>query len=61
MPIVTVDLFEGRTRQQREDFAKAVTHAAAEILKAPVEQTWVVFREHVKSYWAMGGKLCDGE
>ncbi len=61
MPMITVDLFEGRTRQQRADFAKAVTQAAVEILKAPEEQTWVVFREHVISYWAMGGKLCDGE
>ncbi len=61
MPIITVDLFEGRSRQQRDQFAKAVTQAAAQILKAPAEQTWVVFREHVKSHWAMGGKLCDGE
>ncbi len=59
MPIITVDLFEGRTRQQREAFAKAVTEAAVDILKAPVDHTWVIFQEHSKSSWAMGGKLCD--
>ena len=59
MPIITVDLFEGRTREQREAFAKAVTEAAVQVLKAPVEHTWVVFRDHPKSHWAMEGKLCD--
>lgn len=59
MPLITVDLFEGRTREQREGFAKAVTEAAARILKAPAEHTWVVFQDHPKSHWAMGGELCD--
>ncbi len=59
MPIVSVDLFEGRTREQREAFAKAVTEAAVQILKAPADHTWVIFRDYEKSHWAMGGKLCD--
>ena len=59
MPIITVDLFEGRSREQREVFAKAVTDAAAQILKAPIDHTWVVFRDHPKTHRAMGGKLCD--
>ena len=59
MPIITVDLFEGRSRDQIAAFSKAVTEAAAQILKAPVDHTWVVFNEHSKSKWAMGGKLCD--
>ena len=59
MPIITVDLFKGRSREQRAAFSKAVTEAAADILKAPVDHTWVVFREHPISFWAMGGTLCD--
>ena len=59
MPIITVDLFEGRTREQREAFAKAVTEAAARDLKAPLDHTWVIFRDHKKTNWAMGGELCD--
>ena len=61
MPIITVDLFEGRSRGQIAAFSKAVTEAATQILKAPLEHTWVVFNEHPKSKWAMGGKLCDAE
>lgn len=59
MPLIKVEMFEGRTRKQRETFAKAVTQAAVEILKAPRDHTWVVFQEYPKSYWAMGGELCD--
>ncbi len=59
MPLITVDMFEGRTREQREQFAKAVTEAAVQHLKAPMDHTWVVFNDHEKSHWAMGGKLCD--
>ena len=61
MPIITVDLFEGRSREQREEFSKAVTEAAVRILKAPLDHTWVIFRDHKKGNWAMGGKLCDGQ
>lgn len=59
MPIISVEMFEGRSRQQREKFARAVTEAAVEHLKAPIDHTWVIFKEHPKSYWAMGGTLCD--
>jgi 4-oxalocrotonate tautomerase len=59
MPMIMVDLFEGRSREQREAFAQAVTRAAVELLKAPLDHTWVVFRDHEKSHWAIGGKLCD--
>lgn len=58
MPVITVEMFEGRTAQQREDFARAVTEAVVKILKAPPEHAWIIFREHPKSHWAIGGKLC---
>lgn len=59
MPVITVELFEGRTRQQREQFVKEVTRAVVEILKAPPEHAWIVFRDVPKDHWAIGGKLCD--
>ena len=59
MPIITIDLFEGRTREQREAFAKAVSDAAVKLLSAPLDHTWVIFRDHAKDHMAIGGKLCD--
>ena len=60
MPIIHVEMFEGRSKEQREAFAKVVTEAAVEKLNAPVEHTWVIFKESPKSFWAFQGKLCDG-
>jgi len=33
MPYINVSLYPGRTEQQKQDFAKAVTKSAVEILK----------------------------
>jgi 4-oxalocrotonate tautomerase len=57
MPIVTVDLLEGRTVEQKRDLAKAITEAIVNIAKAPRDGTWVVFRDVKKADWATGGKL----
>jgi 4-oxalocrotonate tautomerase len=34
MPLISVSLYPGRTKEQKEEFAKAITEAAIEILKA---------------------------
>ena len=57
MPFVTVDWFPGRTREQKEKLAEAITRAMVEIGNAPADQTWIVFHEESKENWSMGGKL----
>jgi 4-oxalocrotonate tautomerase len=57
MPVVTVELFEGRTTEQKREMAKAITEAVVRIGKAPAEGTWVIFRDVKKSDWAVAGKL----
>jgi len=59
MPVISVEMFEGRTREQKAAFAKAVSDAAQEILKTSPEHVWMIFKEYPKSEWAMGGRLCD--
>ncbi len=34
MPIITVSMYPGRTQEQKEEFAKAITKSAVQILKA---------------------------
>src|SRR3972149_680306 len=46
MPLITVSLYPGRTEKQKEDFAKAITKSAVEILKTKENQVIVVFEEH---------------
>ena len=55
MPYVNVSLCPGRTEQQKQDFAKAVTKSAVEILKTKPEHVIVVFNENPKENWFLAG------
>ena len=56
MPLITVSMYPGRTETQKEEFAKAVTKAAVEILKTKENHVIVVFEENPKENWFMAGK-----
>ena len=55
MPYINVSLYPGRTEQQKQDFAKAVTESAVEILKTKPEHVIVVFDENPKENWFLAG------
>ena len=55
MPYISVSLYPGRTEQQKQDFAKAVTKSAVEILKTKPEHVIVVFNENPKENWFLAG------
>jgi 4-oxalocrotonate tautomerase len=59
MPIVRVELFEGRTREQKAKAAKEITEVVARALGASPESTHVIFADVSKSDWANAGKLAD--
>ncbi len=55
MQLITVSLYPGRSQQQKEEFAKAVTKSAVEILKTKENHVIVVFDENPKENWFMAG------
>jgi len=55
MPYINVSLYPGRTEQQKQDFAKAITESAVEILKTKAEHVIVVFDENPKENWFLAG------
>ncbi len=57
MPVITVEWLEGRTPQQKQAIAEAVTTAVADIAQIRKEQVWIVFRDVKRSDWAMSGRL----
>ncbi len=59
MPIVRIELFEGRTHEQKAELAKAITDAVARIGKTTPEATQVIFVDIPKSDWATAGKLAS--
>lgn len=58
MPVITVELFEGRTKQQKAEYAEELTNLTMRVLGTSREQVWIIFRDTPKSEWAMGGTLC---
>lgn len=48
-------MYPGRTEKQKEDFAKAITKSAVEILKTKENHVIVVFEENPKENWYMSG------
>lgn len=58
MPMITVDLFEGRTPQQKAQLAARITDAFVDVAGTSREQVWIVFNDKKKSDWAMGGAMC---
>lgn len=61
MPLINVQLFEGRTIEQKRAYAKALTDASVDILGCSPSAVDVIFTDVKKSDWASGGKLCSDE
>jgi 4-oxalocrotonate tautomerase len=61
MPIVRVEMFPGRTHAQKQELARAITEAVANIAHATPEATIVIFADVAREHWAQGGKLASDD
>lgn len=57
MPIVQVEILEGRTVDQKRAMVKKVTEAICETLVVPPERVTIILREMHKENFAQAGKL----
>ena len=57
MPIVQIELLEGRTVEQKRVMAEKVTAAIVEALGTPPEKVSIIIRDMAKTNYATGGKL----
>jgi 4-oxalocrotonate tautomerase len=57
MPTIRVEMFEGRTAEQKRALVKAVTEAVVQTLGSKPEGVDVILYEVKKSEWATGGVL----
>ena len=55
MPYIQVSLYPGRSKEQKQEFAKTITNSAVEILKTKKEHVIVVFDENPKENWFLAG------
>jgi len=56
MPVVTVEMHEGRTIAQKKQLAEAITNEFVKI-GVEAEKVTIIFRDVSKNNWARGGKL----
>jgi len=61
MPIVRIEMLTGRTREQKQQLAEAVTSDVARIAKCSVESVQVLFTEVKREDWATAGVLADAK
>lgn len=57
MPLIQVQLFEGRSTEMKREYAIAITEAAVKIFGCSAESVDVIYQEVKKSDWATAGKL----
>lgn len=61
MPIVQVELLEGRTLAQKRSLVEKVTQAIVESIGAPAEKVTIIIRDMPKENYAKAGKLAIDE
>ena len=57
MPIVHIELLEGRTAEQKEALVKDVTEAIVKNTGAQIENVHIVISDMKKGDYAVGGKM----
>ena len=57
MPTIRVEMFEGRTVEQKRALAQALTDATVRTLGGSPEAVDILFYDMARQHWATGGKL----
>jgi 4-oxalocrotonate tautomerase len=55
MPLISVSMYPGRSKEQKEEFAKAITNAAVQILGTKPEHVIIVYSENPRENWFFSG------
>ena len=57
MPIVRIDMFEGRDRETKQELVKSITSEMARITGCSTASVHVVINNVAKEDWGLGGEL----
>ena len=59
MPIIRVEMFPGRTEEQKRELVKELTDAFVRTAGGKPESVFVVLDDVEKNNWGVGGQLCS--
>ena len=57
MPTINIQIFEGRTVEQKRELVKAITEATVKTLQCSEGAVDIIIQDVKKENWATGGKL----
>ena len=60
MPVVTVEMWQGRTVEQKKQLVEGITEAFVKI-GTPKAKVTVILKDNPKHNWGEGGKLASEE
>ena len=60
MPVVIVEMWEGRTIEQKKQLVEGIT-SSFEKIGTPKELVQIIIKDVPKHNWAIGGKLASEE
>lgn len=61
MPVIRVEMFKGRTADQKRALAKELTDAFVKTAGGTPESVHIVMTDVAKDDWTGAGKLCSDE
>lgn len=59
MPLVKIEMWKGRTVEQKEAMIKQVTDAVCKSIGCPKDAVWVVISDVDKENWGINGEQCS--
>ena len=59
MPIIRVEMFEGRSVDQKRELVEVLSKETARITGCDVSSIYVVIEDVKKENWGAGGELCS--
>lgn len=57
MPIIQIELLEGRTTEQKKEIASQITKTLVEVAKCQANDVRIIMRDMKTDNYAVGGKL----
>ncbi len=57
MPIMTLELFKGRTREQKRELVQALTDTYVRVMGGRPDSVTIILSDVAKEDWAVAGEL----
>lgn len=57
MPLITINIWKGKTVEQKRRLVKEITDTVVDTIDCPREAVHIIINEQPKENWGIGGKL----